>query len=54
MADARGFTAAVFCILPNWTWMGFGSSFVLAEMADTTIGAFLSGLVIAKVGPRYS
>jgi hypothetical protein len=45
-----GFTAAVFCIFPNWTWLSFDSGFVMAEMADTTIGAFLSALVIAKVG----
>jgi hypothetical protein len=47
-----GFAASVFCILPNWTWMGFDSSYVMAGMADTTIGAFLSALVIAKVAPR--
>jgi len=47
-----GFTAGVFCILPNWTWMGFDCSYVMAEMADTTIGAFLSALAIAKVAPR--
>lgn len=44
-----GFTAAVYCVVPNWTWWGFSSSYTLAQIADTTLGAFLSGLAIAKV-----
>jgi hypothetical protein len=44
-----GFTAGIYCILPNWTWWGFSQGYILAQIADTTIGAFLSGLAIAKV-----
>lgn len=47
-----GFTASVFCIVPTWTWMGFDCGYVMAQMADTTIGAFLSGLAIAKFAAR--
>ena len=44
-----GFTAGVFCVLPDWTWWGFSPVYVLGQMADATIGAFVSGLAIAKV-----
>jgi hypothetical protein len=44
-----GFTAGIYCVLPNWTWWGFSSAYTLSQIADTTIGAFVSGLAIAKV-----
>jgi len=34
-------------ILPNWTWWGFGNSFI----ADTLIGWTLAGFVLAKLLP---
>lgn len=34
-----------------WNWYGFPTSFFIAQLLDTTIGFFLSGLVICKIVP---
>ena len=38
-------------ILPNWTWWGFGNSFIAVNIADTLIGWTLAGFVLAKLLP---
>ena len=38
-------------ILPNWTWWGFGNSYIAVNIADTLIGWTLAGFVLAKLLP---
>ena len=38
-------------ILPNWSWWGFGNSFIAVNIADTLISWSLAGFVLAKLLP---
>lgn len=47
-----GLFATVTVLVSYWNWYGFPSNFVLASMADETIGWFLGGLVLAAMIKR--
>jgi hypothetical protein len=49
--SALGLFAWLSVNVSYWNWYGFPPAFVLAEGLDTLVGAFLSGLVIAKILP---
>jgi hypothetical protein len=44
-----GLTIGYASHFPYWNWFGFSTSYVLVIIADTTIGWFLAGLVMAKL-----
>ncbi len=43
---------AAFCRLSDWNWHGYSARYTLVALADTAIGWFLVGLVLAKVVAR--
>jgi hypothetical protein len=49
--SALGLFAWLSVNVSYWNWYGFPPAYVLAEGLDTLVGAFLSGLVIAKILP---
>ncbi len=41
--------AWLFIDVPNWNWWGFSMAYTLGALADMVVGAFLAGLVIARI-----
>ncbi len=42
-----GFVGALLGHVPNWIWWGFDGGYTLVMVADTLVGWFLAGLIIA-------
>lgn len=49
VAATAGFLSAWVICVPYWNWYGFPGNFVLAQIADRTIGFTLAGLVMAAI-----
>ncbi len=50
-----GLTAGVLCYLPGWNWWGYSMCYTLVGIANSVIGWFLAGIVLARVvKSRYS
>ena len=49
VAATAGFLSAWVICVPYWNWYGFPGNFVLAQIADRTIGFTLTGLVMAAI-----
>ena len=42
-----GLVGALLGHVPNWIWWGFDTNYTIVMIADTLIGWFLAGLIIA-------
>ncbi len=49
VAATVGFLSAWVICVPYWNWYGFPGNFVLAQIADRTIGFTLAGLAMAAI-----